>query len=633
VVLSTALVAAFLQGTAYAQEPPRERSLPPDAPEEGAADEGADEGAEETSATSEGRAPLPDRVTYADGWTWRPVTPSAARPRFVSIRASTEGWGLAMDADGGVWRSRTGDTWYSVLDPVGLTTDGPDKEAMLLEVESVMEDFFQGDGELLEAESDSDVAESNTDDLNQLQGGQTDVLGVGDLLFEDGEGRGSSGAVVWIHQQDPDIALVARSDGLWRSRDAGRTFEQVDAPWRFTAFAAASDGLVVAGTDSGLLYSLDGGRSWIDQDDALDGRVVRQLHRGERGYLYAVADGSVYSSTDAAFWEVLPLDPMIPPVEAVIEDPNIDDALWVAARKRLYRLDRGEAELLGSHPLGDLSEVILTGQRGQLLWAGADGIWESRDGGVGWRAVSAGLPHPEVNGVAMFAAGPVSVGEAGVFRLSDKAEAVVVGEADAEAPPGPELSYLMLMDRALSRPGMDPFALGARASASAARLLLPQLVVKAQYNDDRYLDAYYTTELASGEWTGYNTGGTDSGWWVQLELRWNATSLDEGFTVADPFVLNDQIYSGMEDTNYVASASANVTGKAASYRTRVADELARLYADRQRLDYERAALADEDLLERVQHELALQEIDARIDAYTDNALHAVLTGYKSLQQE
>ena len=562
------------------------------------------------------------------------MTPRSARPRFVAVHASAEGWGLALDADGGVWRSRTGDTWYQVLESAGVSLDGPDEEAMLLEVESVMEDFYEGDGELLESEGDGEAAETSTDEMNDDLGGQTDALGVSDLLWDEADARsGAGGALIWVNLDRPDDALVARSDGLWRSSDGGRTFEEVDAPWRYTAFASGPGGLVVAGTDRGLLYSLDGGRSWIDKDDALDGRSVRQLHQGERGFLYAVADGAVFASADAEAWEVLPLDPMLPPVEAVLEDPNIEDALWVAAKKRLYRIDRGEAELLGSHPLGELSQVVLTGQRGQLMWVGADGVWESRDGGVGWRAVSAGLPHPQMNGVAMLAVGPVAVGDAGLFLLTEVDDSAVAGEPEGAGPAPVKLSFLMLMDRALERPGMDPAAYGASAGRTAARLLLPQLVVKAQYNDDRYLDAHYTTELSSGDWSGYNVGGDDSGWWFQLELRWNASSLDEGFAIDDPFILGDQVYSGLEDSNFISSASANVTSKASTYRTRVADDLAGLYADRMRLSAERGALADEDLLEQVQHELALQEIDARIDAYTDNALHAVLTGYQNLLQE
>lgn len=184
----------------------------------------------------------------------------------------------------------------------------------------------------------------------------------------------------------------------------------------------------------------------------------------------------------------------------------------------------------------------------------------------------------------------------------------------------------------MTRPGMDPNLHGAGARATVVRRLLPELIVRAQLSRDGALYAYYTG-LVDGRYTGYNAAASRSDFYVQAELRWGGASYSDGETSFDVedvtdqlFVLGDTVYVDSPDATYTASAAANVTGKSATYRTRVGDELARLHADRQRLLADREALRGGELSDRVYHELAILEINARIDAYTDGALDALLKG-------
>ena len=77
---------------------------------------------------------------------------------------------------------------------------------------------------------------------------------------------------------DPGVALVARSDGLWRSRDSAGVFEQMnDQPSSTLLISTIMPGAVIAGTDSGVLYSFDQGITWDDVDDAIVDPPTRLL--------------------------------------------------------------------------------------------------------------------------------------------------------------------------------------------------------------------------------------------------------------------------------------------------------------------------------------------------------------------
>ena len=58
------------------------------------------------------------------------------------------------------------------------------------------------------------------------------------------------------------VVLVGRTDGIWRSIDAGRTFDSVDENIQVSEFAWNGVNEVVASTSSGLVISQDGGASW-----------------------------------------------------------------------------------------------------------------------------------------------------------------------------------------------------------------------------------------------------------------------------------------------------------------------------------------------------------------------------------
>ncbi len=617
----TALICALSLAPAFAE--PGEGSADP-----GKEDAGAGEGTGASAGESAAEYPelAPDRVTYAEGYAWKDVTPEAlGLAPFVAVTAAP-GWSVAVSEGGAIWRSREGQSWYQVLPAPGamdLEDGALDDEALLLEAQALMEDFFDGEEDL----SEDDDGEATATGVSQI-----DVLGVEGLV------RGVGGEVVeartlaWTDPRHPDRVLVAREDGLWRSVDAGRSWRRVDTGRGWRCFAAGPGDMLLAGTTAGLLYSLDAGRSWIDQSDALDDLEVVDLHRASGGW-YAVSAGVVFTSADGQFWEALPLDAAVGSAEALIEDPSIDDAFWVAAGSELFRVDRGRAEEMTRFPLGALSRLRLVGPPGHLLWAGMDGVWESVDGGLTWRAVATGMADPRVYDLVMTDSGPVIATALGLLALLPTDQPGVGRQGTGVDEAAIAVNFADLVAIAMHRPGMDPFDYGVSARRTVTRRLLPEVTLRGQLDRDRQLFAYYTTYDPAGESQGINAGTAALDWGFQAQLRWGGASYSDGETsfsiddvTGDLFVLGDTVYVDSGENTYAASAAANVTSASVTYRTNLADEMARLNTARQQLLLDREQVVFQDLRAQVQHELALQEINARIDAYTDGALSALLDG-------
>jgi photosystem II stability/assembly factor-like uncharacterized protein len=114
-----------------------------------------------------------------------------------------------------------------------------------------------------------------------------------------------------FHQPGRFWAAV-RSDGLYRSDDAGRTWTMLDTP----AVAPGAShlildrhtpGRIAVGTTNGVIFSSDGGDSWVSLDRSLPGRV-----NWNSGAFARTADGQdrlvVGSGGTGVFWMPLPQD-------------------------------------------------------------------------------------------------------------------------------------------------------------------------------------------------------------------------------------------------------------------------------------------------------------------------------------
>ncbi len=534
---------------------------------------------------------------------WEEVAQPSARAQMVSLRVSPDSparW-LATDSLGTVFLTDDGGSRWMVVLP-GVEDATVSDEQLLLEAEMLASDAFSG-VESPEDGTEPDGGES-TAAIERANETAADMLAKGD-------GDVQLPPTVWFDLAGSGVALLGRHGEVWRSGDGGETWARVDADGGATAFARVGPALVAGGED-GVRASLDGGLSWIDVDSALQGRRIRELTEfGD--LLYAATDNGLFASADALQWRRILAAPDGPLV-SVLPDPDYPDGYWVAAERGLFRTDDGGATFLqfANQPLRGLRRMVHLEEAGHLLAISADGVWESLDSGVKWTPASRLLSDPDVRSLDFAGVEPVIATAAGIWRMV-KPERL----SDMETPIAPTMSLSATVGSALSRPGMTGDLLSL-ARRSAFVPLVPELQVQFDYDWDGSKSADFSVGSQAGD-RNSDLGVTAKLCWGNCDetvyYNYEADEFDVQQMVddGDLTVINGQVY----DAGNVVSAAANVAQALANYRVSAAQQISEAWMTRRRLVAEQASPSDAPLRDRVMQTLAVQELDARLDAWTN----------------
>ena len=557
---------------------------------------------------------LEDTATYSEGWRWVSPNMGAVGTGDVvglAIPRAGSSFVFALLSNGSVWRSLdSGSSWMQVL--AGFNPE-PEldvgAEEILLEAESLIEDLSgidAGDTELPD-DLDSDVEEELAD--GSLMG--VDLLEV-DAMIAPEEGEGSAPMSLWIHPRFADLLMVSRQDGLWRSGDAGESFDQVEPNLRISSFGTGDDALILGGGEHGLLYSVDGGRHWIDRDEELDDyRVTDISNLG--GVWWIATDEGMLSSSDGDNWRPSPLNE---PVMAISR--GVPSVKLAATSNALYLFDNRGVRRAARQALPETGRIIALPRPGHVVVAGGDGVWESVDGGTRWRPVSEGLYSPMVNDLVQSQGGLLAATPEGLRLLQHQPEGIRRAEIEPPEQMGAPLNLLVAV--ALSREGMDPRDSGAGSVFSSVRRILPTFTIDAQYVDRNNLSADYF------DFT--NSATLQDDWRLMAHFTWGAGSSDSTDAEIAPlsdlfYVIGETVYSST-DMDGLTSVASRLLVDATSYRVQVENNLSEIYFARKRLLSAPPPDPEIDLREAVLHLLDVQELTARIDAYTNNALTSSL---------
>lgn len=576
-----------------------------------------------TPAPALAPVPLADRMV----WEQRARPPTRAALEAVAVSPGEGRVWLTVAADGAVFRSPDAGASWSLVLPGAATEVEVDAERVLLDAERARDEQREDVSDVVDSETPSAETDVEVDLSNAgAEGARVADRAIAELQARAARERAAPSA--WFDPDGPDVALVGRVDGLWRTTDGGQSWTQVLPEVGVRAFLRA--GPTVVGAGDGLRVSLDAGETWIQIEGPLSARSVRQL-ADVGGVLFAAADDGLWRSSDAFHWERLPA-PGLGAVLAVVADPDWAGGLWMSREDGLYRSDDGAVSfyLSGRQPMEEIGELVHLGEAGHLLAASrVDGVWESLDGGTRWQPVVRLLSEPRVNDLALLGRRPVIATPGGLWELV--APTLLADDVALEGPEG--LSLGDAVSISLRRAGLDlsPASLVRRA---AAYRLTPKLIVGGYYATRASRDAEFLAEDT--------VEGHDRVFLATAQICWGTcdTLITYSFgddledlvadELVDPdlYVLDGEVYVDDDSLAPVAGA-ANVAQAVSRYRINVAEQVSDAWLARRRLAADGVLPADAPLREQVLRVLQLAELDARLDAFTGGAFSQSLRSKES----
>ena len=576
-------------------------------------------------------------VPWADDHQW---VSAGLRRRVSGLAALPGGVLVAVTDDGEVQRRDSARGWRVVLSASGGlgSADDIEEEDLLLDAESAVLDFSDDEDDALDEddpERDPDGAGDEAEVEDATEDGEVDA-GVGDVglpqevleagLLDAAERSAREAARrpgVW--RTGERGLLLSRPDGAWRSSDAGQTWIAVPTlppTLDIVPFPGFPTELVAATTE-GVYQSGNAGASWFEVESTLSGDRVYDLAADDR-FVYAGTDDGLYRSTDGMRWQRARQQAgAVTPIFAVAPDPSWEGGLWLAGVEGILRSDDAGETLrpTGRNPLVGTRVLVALPGVGRVMAAGADGVWESSDGGVRWRPVVSGLAGPDQRALVLDAEAPFLGGAYGVFRLGRS-----VDEPDAVAPTPVSLPPLgELIGVAMRRGGVsyDP-VLVQRGVIRA--LATPTLNTFARLERDRYrtADLYELTtyQVDETDWTFGVTVcfGACAGW---IGVVSDIDVADVEGVVPELVTVGDEVFD-LDDVGTYSAAAANAVADMTKYRGFLADSLSELYHTRLRLESQRGSVRILPLQDQVVFALTVAETDAQIDAFTDGYYHRVL---------
>ncbi|MFL6193961.1 MAG: hypothetical protein ACJ75H_07295 [Thermoanaerobaculia bacterium] len=223
--------------------------------------------------------------------------------------------------------------------------------------------------------------------------------------------------------------LAGGNLGVYRTTDGGATWDLKQIGLLGSGiYALAADtraaGVFFAGGGKGLFRSRDGGQTW---SRVATGNVLSLAASAPTGMVYAgLADGAVLRSTDhGARWTVFRL-PVKSPVRRIVPSPIQPRTVYAGANGVYRSTDGGRTWSLASEGLGTALILDLVAARNGVVYAGTPGggMLESvyrRTDGRSWQGSSRGITALGVTTLAFQDSGVLWAGVPfkGLFRRED----------------------------------------------------------------------------------------------------------------------------------------------------------------------------------------------------------------------
>ena len=226
-----------------------------------------------------------------------------------------------------------------------------------------------------------------------------------------------------LHPTNANILYVATNDAVYKSRDAGSSWEQFPS---FSARRVTTLGIdpklpatVYAGTMGDAVYkSPDGGQHWLPHNVGLKEHVsyVNQFifHPGDNERIYAATTvGTYYTKDGGRVWEerMAGMKEVHIVVSMAIDRTN-PRILYAGTTGGIYRSDDGAAlwkkinkglirdsELMAAMALG-VNVIVIDPLRPETVYAGTTkGLFQTKNRGETWERIGLALPDPFISSI------------------------------------------------------------------------------------------------------------------------------------------------------------------------------------------------------------------------------------------
>ncbi len=436
---------------------------------------------------------------------------------------------------------------------------------------------------------------------------------------------------IYIDPFDSDTVYLGTTDGLYKSKDGGNSWQRIfkgigGEENRVFAIAVDYSGAILVGTGRGMFASKDHGLTWVGVTDVPKDSIIYYIAVSpvDKGLIYIATEKGIYKSDDEMRWNRIFASPFVSPAEleydgeedekqqeveqgvlirTIAIDPDDRDVIYAGTTKGVYvSKDAGSSwSLLEENGLldRDIHHLIVDRRYpGHLYAATSGGVFMYDRFLQRWTDLYKGLTSTDVRYIAISHGRGTAVlwaaARRGVFRArlvegSDGGADIDIDEILKERFPN-EPRIEEIQAAAIRYGEVHPDKIARWRKDAALKAWLPDLKVSYDKGRDWSSSGYFYGGVYRDDDITY---GKDRGW--SVSLTWE---------------LGDLIWNDAQTSIDVRSRLM------VQLRDDLLNEVTRLYFERRRLQIDMVLNPPSTLKEKMEKELRLQELTARIDALT-----------------
>jgi len=264
-----------------------------------------------------------------------------------------------------------------------------------------------------------------------------------------GCGSGEAIVVIALHPTNPNIIYVATNDYIYKSRDAGQSWENLSRGMSYSrvismAIDPAYPATVYAGTKGDAVYkSYDGGQRWVSQraglDDVTITSVVNQFvfDPADSNRLFVATTMGVFESQNGGdLWQKR-MDGMkeVLMVVTLALDPARPATLYAGTSGGVYKtvnralrwdkVNNGlvPPEILASSRALGVTVIAVDPYRPETIYAATlSGLYKSIDAAYSWTRIAQSLPDQMISAMVLDRSSPgvlYVASRAGIHKSTD----------------------------------------------------------------------------------------------------------------------------------------------------------------------------------------------------------------------